>query len=701
MAKNLVIVESASKAATIKKYLGKNYKVVASLGHVRDLPKSQMGIDLENDYEPKYITIRGKGEIIAKLKKDAKGMDHIYLATDPDREGEAIAWHLAYILKIDPSEKTRISFHEITKNAVVSSVKKPRAIDIDLVDAQQTRRFIDRIVGYSISPILWKKVKKGLSAGRVQSVAVRMICDREDEINAFVQEEYWTLGMQCQIVGDKNAFEAMFYGQNNKKIELASKEETDQIVKQLTGSDFTVTSVKKGTKTRSPAAPFTTSTLQQDAARKLNFSTKKTMMVAQQLYEGVDIKGSGSTGLVTYIRTDSKRISEDAANAAKQYILEQYGEQYLPKAPRIYKNKSSAQDAHEAIRPTDLNLSPDSIKDSLSREQYRLYKLIWDRFIASQMANAEYDTIRAEITDSAGYVFKANGLKTTFKGFIKIYTEGRDEEDEDEKDSELPQLNEGDRVSVLQFLPKQNFTQPPARYNEASLVKALEDNGIGRPSTYSPTISTIISRGYVGKEKKSLFPTDLGKIVNDVMLNYFPEVVDVMFTASLEERFDDVEEGMVHWKKVVDDFYKPFSVVLENARENMDKIEIPDEVSDVICEKCGRNMVVKLSRSGKFLACPGFPECRNTKPIIVETGVNCPKCNGKILEKRSMKGRIYYGCENHPECDFFLFDKPINEQCPKCGSLLLHKYSNIKCSNPECDYMRKVEKDKTDIAEME
>ncbi|HBN82370.1 MAG TPA: type I DNA topoisomerase, partial [Clostridiales bacterium] len=615
MAKNLVIVESASKATTIKKYLGKNYKVVASLGHVRDLPKSQMGIDLENDYEPKYITIRGKGDIIAKLKKDAKGVDHIYLATDPDREGEAIAWHLAYILKIDPNEKVRITFHEITKSAVVSSVKKPRAVDIDLVDAQQTRRFIDRIVGYSISPILWKKVKKGLSAGRVQSVAVRMICDREDEINAFVQEEYWTLAMKGQVTGSDNIFEAMFYGQNNVKMELASKEQTDAIVEHMKKADFTITSVKKGTKTRSPAAPFTTSTLQQDAARKLNFTTKKTMMLAQQLYEGVDIKGSGSTGLVTYIRTDSKRISDDAANAAKQYILDQYGESYLPSSPRIYKNKSSAQDAHEAIRPTDLNLQPELIKESLSRDQYRLYKLIWERFIASQMANAEYDTIRAEITDQDGYIFRANGLKTTFKGFIKIYTEGRDEEDEDEKDSELPQLNEGDKVSVLQFLPKQNFTQPPARYNEASLVKALEDNGIGRPSTYSPTISTIISRGYVGKEKKTLFPTDLGKIVNDVMLHYFPEVVNLTFTASLEERFDDVEEGTVQWKKVVDDFYKSFSVALENAQENMDKIEIPDEVSDVICEKCGRNMVVKLSRTGKFLACPGFPECRNTKPI--------------------------------------------------------------------------------------
>ena len=699
MSKNLVIVESPAKAKTIKKFLGTNYEVMASNGHVRDLPKSQLGIDVDNDYEPKYITIRGKGDIIAKLKKDAKGVDHIYLATDPDREGEAIAWHLAYILKIDPNEKVRITFHEITKSAVVSSVKKPRAVDIDLVDAQQTRRFIDRIVGYSISPILWKKVKKGLSAGRVQSVAVRMICDREDEINAFVQEEYWTLAMKGQVTGSDNIFEAMFYGQNNVKMELASKEQTDAIVEHMKKADFTITSVKKGTKTRSPAAPFTTSTLQQDAARKLNFTTKKTMMLAQQLYEGVDIKGSGSTGLVTYIRTDSKRISDDAANAAKQYILDQYGESYLPSSPRIYKNKSSAQDAHEAIRPTDLNLQPELIKESLSRDQYRLYKLIWERFIASQMANAEYDTIRAEITDQDGYIFRANGLKTTFKGFIKIYTEGRDEEDEDEKDSELPQLNEGDKVSVLQFLPKQNFTQPPARYNEASLVKALEDNGIGRPSTYSPTISTIISRGYVGKEKKTLFPTDLGKIVNDVMLHYFPEVVNLTFTASLEERFDDVEEGTVQWKKVVDDFYKSFSVALENAQENMDKIEIPDEVSDVICEKCGRNMVVKLSRTGKFLACPGFPECRNTKPIIVETGVDCPKCNGKILEKKSKKGRTYFGCENHPECDFFLFDRPVNEKCPKCSSLLIHKYSNIKCSNQECDYIRKVEKDKQDQGE--
>lgn len=694
MAKNLVIVESASKGATIKKYLGKNYNVVASMGHVRDLPKSQMGIDLENDYQPKYITIRGKGEIIAKLKKEAKGSDRIYLATDPDREGEAIAWHLANILNIDPNEKARITFNEITKSAILNSVKSPRAIDMDLVDAQQSRRFIDRIVGYSISPILWKKVKKGLSAGRVQSVAVRMICDRENDINAFVQEEYWTLGMQGQVTGTDLVFEAKFYGQNNKKIDLISKEQTDDILHHLKNANFTITSVKRGNKIQSPAAPFTTSTLQQDAARKMSFSTKKTMMLAQQLYEGVNIQGIGSTGLVTYIRTDSKRISSEAAEAAKQYIMDNYGQRYLPEAQRVYKNKSSSQDAHEAIRPTHLDLPPDSVKDSLSRDQYRLYKLIWERFIASQMANAEYDTIKADITDQKGYVFKASGLKTTFKGFMKIYTESYDETDEDEKESELPALNEGDNVSVLQFMPKQNFTQPPARYSEASLVKALEDKGIGRPSTYAPTISTIISRGYVGKEKKTLFPTELGQIVNDIMINHFPEIVDLTFTASLEEHFDDVEEGKVPWKKVVDDFYKPFSEVLVTAQESIDKIEIPDEVSDVICEKCGRNMVFKISRSGKFLACPGFPECRNTKPIIVETDVSCPKCNGKILEKKSKKGKIYYGCENHPDCDFFLFDKPVNEQCPKCGSLLLSKYSTIKCSNQDCDYVRKIEKDK-------
>jgi DNA topoisomerase-1 len=694
MAKNLVIVESASKAATIKKYLGKNYKVVASVGHVRDLPKSQMGIDLENDYQPKYITIRGKGEIIAKLKKEAKGMDKIYLATDPDREGEAIAWHLAYILNIDPDEKARITFNEITKSAIENSLKKPRSIDLDLVNAQQTRRFIDRIVGYSISPILWKKVKKGLSAGRVQSVAVRMICDREKEINDFVQEEYWTLDMKGRVAGTDSVFEAAFYGRDNEKIELSTGEQTDKIIEQLKKSEFTITSVKKGTRSRSPAAPFTTSTLQQDAARKLSFSTKKTMMLAQQLYEGVEIKGLGSTGLITYIRTDSRRISTEAAEAAKQYIAKEYGEKYLPDSPRVYKNKSSAQDAHEAIRPAHLDLPPETVKDSLSRDQYRLYKLIWDRFIASQMANAEYDTIRAEITDSQGYVFKAGGLKTVFKGFMKIYTESRDEEDEEEKESELPQLNEGDKVEIVELIPKQNFTQPPPRYNEASLVKALEEKGIGRPSTYAPTISTIISRGYVAKENRILYPTDLGKIVNEIMIKYFPEIVDLTFTASLEERMDDIEEGKVYWKSVVDDFYKPFSVVLENAQQKIDKVEVPEEVSDVVCEKCGRNMVVKLAKTGKFLACPGFPECRNTKPIIVKTGVSCPKCGGEIIEKKSKKGRTYYGCENHPDCDFFLFDKPIKERCPKCGDLLIRRYSNIKCSNPECDYLRKADKEK-------
>ncbi len=692
MSKNLVIVESAAKAATIKKYLGRNYQVEASVGHIRDLPKSQMGIDLENNYEPKYITIRGKGNVIAKLKKEAKNADHIYLATDPDREGEAISWHLANILNIDTNKKARITFNEITKNAVINSIKNPRTIDMNLVDAQQSRRFIDRIVGYTISPILWKKVKKGLSAGRVQSVAVRMICDRENEINTFTQEEYWTLSMKGQVIKSGDTFEAKFYGKDGKKIDLKTKQQTDDIIKDMLVSKFVVSSVKKGKKNQSPAAPFTTSTLQQDASRKMSFSVKKTMMLAQQLYEGVNIQGFGSTGLITYIRTDSKRISTEAAESAKLYISEKYGAEYLPDSPRIYKNKSSSQDAHEAIRPVNLELTPETIKESLTKDQYRLYKLIWERFIASQMANAIYDTINANITDDKGYIFKASGLKIDFKGFMRIYTESYDEADEQDKESDLPDLNEGDLIKVLKFLPKQNFTQPPARYTEASLVKALEEKGIGRPSTYSPTISTIISRGYVSKEKKSLFPTELGNIVNDIMLKHFPEVVNLEFTASLEERFDDVEDGRTVWKKVIDDFYKPFSQVLDEAQKSIDKVEIPDEVSNVICEKCGRNMVVKISKTGKFLACPGFPECRNTKSIIIETDVHCPKCNGKILVKKSKKGRVYYGCENYPDCDYFLFDKPVNEKCPKCNSILINKYSNIKCSNTECDYSRKADK---------
>ncbi len=691
MARNLIIVESPGKVKSISKYLGKNYKVEASVGHIRDLPKSQLGVDTENDFEPKYITIRGKGDVISNLKKEAQKSDKVFLATDPDREGEAISWHLANILKINESDECRISFNEITEKAVKEAIKSPRKLDYNLVDAQQARRVLDRIVGYKISPILWRKVRKGLSAGRVQSVSVRLICDREEEIEKFIPKEYWTLDAQLQKAGDKLVFTAKFHGKpnvKNGKIELTNKEQVDEILKDLEGADYTVTKVTIGTKKKTPAPPFITSTLQQEASRKLGFSTKKTMSLAQQLYEGIEIKGRGTIGVVTYIRTDSVRVSDTAQVDAASYIKERYGSTFLPAKPNLYKNRSASQDAHEAIRPTYVNLTPEEAKGSMGRDIFRLYKLIWDRFIASQMAAAVYDTVAADI-EAAGYLFKAKGQKLKFPGFIAVYTEGRDDAGDDNQE-QVPQLTENEKLIFKGLVPEQKFTQPPSRYTEASLVKELEEKGIGRPSTYAPTITTILARGYIEREGKLLKPTELGRIVTDLLKEHFDDIVDVKFTAKMENQLDEVEEGKIEWKQVLRDFYPDFSASLETADEKIGHVEIPDEVTDIICEKCGRNMVIKVGRFGKFLACPGFPECRNTKTIAEEAGVDCPKCGGKVLIKKSKKGRKFLGCENYPNCDFTSWDMASNEKCPECGSFLLKKFSgksyNLKCSNETCTY---------------
>ena len=613
MANNLVIVESPAKANTISKFLGKDYKIVASVGHVRDLPKSQMGVDIENDFEPRYITIRGKGDIISKLRKEAKNSKKILLATDPDREGEAISWHLAQLLDVDENAECRITFNEITKNAVRNAIKQPRKINMDLVDAQQARRVLDRIVGYKISPLLWRKVRKGLSAGRVQSVAARLVCDREEEIEKFIPDEYWTVTALLHKKKSTRTFEAKFYGRMDQKIELKNEEQVREILKQLEGKDYIVHRVKYGEKKKTPPAPFTTSTLQQEASRKLGFPTKKTMMIAQQLYEGLEVKGHGSVGLVTYIRTDSTRISAEAQQTAKEYINSNYGDKYLPNEPRVYKNRSASQDAHEAIRPTNVDLTPASIKGSLTSDQYRLYNLIWSRFIASQMASAVYDTIAADIL-AGDLLFKANGSKLKFDGYLAVYTEGRDEDskEDDARENEvsIPDLEQDEILMLKKIEDKQRFTQPPQRYTEATLVKALEEKGIGRPSTYAPIITTILARGYAVKEKKFLVPTELGRIVNELMKSNFREIVDVQFTAQMEQKLDDVEEGTKKWVEVMKEFYEPFAKTLKEAESRIENIEIPDEVTDVICEKCGRNMVIKMGRYGKFLACPGFPECR-------------------------------------------------------------------------------------------
>lgn len=684
--KYLVIVESPAKAATIGKFLGNNYKIEASMGHVRDMPKSQMGIDFEHDFEPKYITIRGKGELLGKLRKDAKAADKVYLATDPDREGEAISWHLLHALNLGEEKPiSRITFNEITKTAVKKSITEARDIDMDLVDAQQARRVLDRVVGYTISDLLWKKVKKGLSGGRVQSVALRLICDREGEIREFIPEEYWTLGAKLKDA-DGKVFEAKFYGKGETKAELANEAETNEVLDGLKDKDFAVTDVKTGSRQKKPVAPFTTSTMQQEASKHLNMATQKTMMIAQQLYEGVNVKGEGTVGLVSYIRTDSFRISDEAYEAAVAFIKETYGDAFVNPERIVYKSKGKTQDAHEAIRPTNVSRTPESIKDSLSKDQYRLYKLIWERFVASQMSPAVYDTLSVKLA-AGDYAFRASGSRLRFSGFLEAYSKG---EEEDEK--VIPKLTQGDILQAEQLLPEQHFTQPPARYTDASLIKTLEEIGVGRPSTYAPTLTTIQARHYVTKEAKNLFPTELGEMVDEIMKTYFPDIVDIDFTANMEKRLDDVEMGKEEWKQIIRDFYPDFKKSVENAAEKLEKIEIKDEETDIVCEKCGRNMVIKYGRYGKFLACPGFPECQNAKPYFEEAGVNCPECGGKVLIKKTKKGRIYYGCEHNGDgCDFMSWNKPTGEKCPECGAFLEEKgrkNPKIVCSNEKCGYMK-------------
>ena len=682
-----VIVESPAKATTIGKFLGSSYKIEASMGHIRDLPKSQLSIDIENDFEPKYITIRGKGELLSKLRRDAKNADKVFLATDPDREGEAISWHLLHALNLDEEKPiSRITFNEITKTAVKRSISEARDIDMDLVDAQQARRVLDRLVGYTVSDLLWKKVKKGLSGGRVQSVALRLICDREEEINEFIPEEYWTLGAK---LADKNGkhFDARFYGSPDKKMELANKAETDAVLSRLEGQDFRVTEVKTGSRQKKPVAPFTTSTMQQEASKHLNMATQKTMLIAQQLYEGIQIKGEGTVGLVSYIRTDSFRISDEAYDAAVGFIRENFGEEFVNPERVVYKSKGRTQDAHEAIRPTNVTRTPDSIKDSLSKDQYRLYKLIWERFVASQMSPAVYDTLSVKL-EAGEYGFRASGSRLRFSGFLEVYNKG-----EEEEDKVIPQLSEGDVLQLEELLPEQHFTQPPARFTDASLIKTLEEIGVGRPSTYAPTLTTIQARNYVTKEAKNLFPTELGEVVNDIMKNYFSEIVDVDFTANMEKRLDEVEMGNEEWKQIIRDFYPDFKRCVDDATEKLAKVEIKNEVSDVICEKCGRNMVIKYGRYGKFLACPGFPDCQNAKPYFEPAGVNCPDCGAKVLIKKTKKGRVYYGCENNPECGFMSWNKPTGEKCPNCGSFLEikgRKNPKIVCSNEKCGFVKEM-----------
>lgn len=688
--KKLLIVESPAKAGTIKKYLGKDYTVMASMGHIIDLPKSQMGVDLENDFTPRYITIRGKGPLLTQLKKEAKKADKVYLATDPDREGEAISWHLANALNIDPDSDCRVTFNEITKSAVKSAIKSPRSIDMDLVDAQQARRVLDRIVGYTLSPILWEKVKRGLSAGRVQSVATKLICDREEEIENFTPQEYWSIETTLTEPSSRKEFTAKYYGENGKAVTINNAEEATKITADIKNADFVVEAVKKGQQKRNPQPPFTTSTMQQDASRKYNFQAAKTMQIAQTLYEGVNIGGKiGSIGLITYMRTDSLRIAEDAQKEAVEYLTNTYGSEYVN--PKQYKTKKSAQDAHEAIRPTAISIKPIDIKDKLTNDQYRLYKLIWERFAASQMASAVYDTMQATI-NAGKHTFKASGSNVKFKGYMTVYVESSDEKEA--KSKMLPTIEEDQTLKLKNSEEKQHFTQPPARYTDATLIRELEENGIGRPSTYAPTISTIVSRGYVVRSKKQLVPTELGFVTSEIMKNNFSDIVDVEFTADMEQELDNVEEGSLKWKKVLNDFYPSFRDSLEKAQKNIEKIQIKDEESDVVCEKCGRKMVYKLSKFGRFLACPGYPECKNTKTIREGTGAMCPKCGGEILVKKSRRGKVYYGCEHSPKCDFMLWDMPVkDEACPQCGGLLLKKQGKrgkIYCYNEDCKYERKL-----------
>ncbi len=683
MAKYLVIVESPAKVKTIKKFLGKNYEVMASNGHVRDLPKSQLGFSPENNFEPKYITIRGKGEILAKLRKEVKKADKIYLATDPDREGEAISWHLTKALKLEDKDVSRISFNEITKTAVKTSLKNPREIDMDLVDAQQARRMLDRMVGYRISPLLWAKVKRGLSAGRVQSVALRIVCDREEEIDAFIPEEYWSLEVSLLPEGEKKPILAKLTDKDGKKIEIASEDQMNAILTEIKGQPFKVTDIRRGERTKKAPLPFTTSTLQQEASKALNFPISKTMRIAQQLYEGVDIKGQGTVGIITYLRTDSVRISEEADAAAREFIKSSYGEQYLSAGEGSKKSGVKIQDAHEAIRPTDINRIPSEIKDSLSRDQFRLYQLIWKRFAASRMANAVYETMTVNIA-AGSYGFRVSTSKVAFDGFMLAYTEADDEKES--KQVLLKDIDENAKLSLVDMDPKQHFTQPPAHFTEASLVKTLEELGIGRPSTYSPTITTIIARRYITKENKNLYVTEIGEVVNSIMKESFPTIVDEHFTANMESLLDSVAEGAVNWKTVVANFYPDLEAAVQAAEKDLEKVTIEDEVTDEICEVCGRNMVIKYGPHGKFLACPGFPECRNTKPYYEKIGVACPKCGKDVVIKMTKKGRRYYGCIDNPECDFMSWGRPVDKKCPRCGGYMVEKGAKLACADAHCGY---------------
>ncbi len=689
----LVIVESPAKAKTIQKYLGAGYDVVASMGHIRDLPKSKLGIDIEHGFQPDYVEIKGKEELVETLKKKGKKSDEIYLATDPDREGEAISWHLAYLLGMNLNEANRVTFNEITKSGVQSGMASPRQVDMDLVNAQQTRRILDRIVGYKLSPFLWKKVRRGLSAGRVQSVAVRIIVDREEEIRKFKPEEYWSIDAKLLGKTGRKAFAAKLYGKD-KKISIHTKEEADAILKELEGQPFVVENVKKSVRKKSPAPPFTTSTLQQEASRRLGFQARRTMKAAQELYEGVEVGDMGAVGLITYMRTDSLRISDEAAQQAADFIAQRYGKNYLPPKRRAYKSKNNAQDAHEAIRPTMPELSPDQVKGSLSADQYKLYKLVWERFIASQMATALLDTVSVDIR-AGEYLFKASGYTVKFDGYTVLSEESKEESAEGEEGSSgaLPPLEKGDALKLKSLEGTQHFTQPPPRFTEASLIKTLEEKGIGRPSTYAPTITTILSRGYVEREAKALKPTALGEVVTQLMKKQFKKIVDLGFTAQMEKNLDEVEEGETNWVDTLSEFYEDFAATLTQAEKNMDgtRIKVPDEETDEICELCGRKMVIKTGRFGKFLACPGFPECKNTRKIVQDTGGLCPLCGGKVLAKKSKKGKVYYGCEHNPQCGFMTWDLPLKEVCPQCGATLFKKsgkMGKIYCAKEGCDYER-------------
>lgn len=687
MAKYLVIVESPAKVKTIKKFLGANYEVLASNGHVRDMPKSQLGFDAANGYEPKYITIRGKGDILAKLRKEVKKAEKVYLATDPDREGEAISWHLYIALKLEDKKVYRITFNEITKNAVKESLKNPREIDMSLVDAQQARRMLDRMVGYRISPLLWAKIKRGLSAGRVQSVALRIICDREEEINAFIPEEYWTLDAALGIKGEKKPLTAKYYGTADKKKDISSKEEMDKVLKELKNAEFKVADIKKGERVKKAPLAFTTSTLQQEASKTLNFSTQKTMRLAQQLYEGIELKGQGTVGLITYLRTDSTRISDEAVESSKKYITSTYGAQYAAVEVREKKKEQKIQDAHEAIRPTDINNTPAAVKDSLSRDQFRLYQLIWKRFTASRMTSAKYETTSIKI-EAGKHRFTVAASKLAFDGFMSVY---KDDDDENgELNKVVKDITKDTKLTLEELEPKQHFTQPPAHYTEASLVRALEELGIGRPSTYAPTITTILARRYVVKEDKNLYVSELGEVVNNMMKDAFPSIVDVNFTANLEALLDKVEEGTIDWKTVVSNFYPDLDEAVKNAEKELEEVKIADEVTDVKCDLCGKNMVIKYGPHGKFLACPGFPECRNTKPYYEKIGVSCPKCGREIVVRKTKKGRKYYGCEAIPDCDFMVWQRPSKEKCEKCGGIMLIKGNKLVCANEQCGNVKTV-----------